>query len=335
MTKSTRDDEMTLIDFLLGECDDTRAEAVRSRLARDASFRKLRDAIERTVAAIRLAPEVEPPHDLVEKTLARIQSARQTEALIAREEFNRRVFRPTFSLRELGALAAVVVLLAIILIPSIRKARQLTLAGQCRSYVGRIGTALHIYANDNDDYLPGLSAQNARWLPAEGQPAVSNSAGLFRLVTGHYEEPVVFQCPAVGGRSFEIRAGMLDFPKDEHISYSYQHALGAYLIRRSDPSLMAVAETMVILADSTPLFRDGKFCPERLRNPISDNHDRAGHNVLYLDMHAGWAELATVGVGNDNIFMAGGICDYQGDERTVSQRDTFLLPAFTAESPPR
>jgi hypothetical protein len=219
--------------------------------------------------------------------------------------------------------------MAFILIPSMRQARFMELTSKCRSQAGQIGSALLVYANANSDYLPGADSAIARWLPDPSEPYVSNSTGLFKLIRSGYASPVLFQCPAVGGRSFVAQAGMSDFPADEFVSYSYQHTLGPHALVRTDPKLSAVAEQMVILADSTPVFRNGRFRSDHVRAAASDNHRGKGQNVLHLDMHVEWSKTPSVGVEGNNIFLAEGIYDYEGKEAPTSPTDTFLLPAYS------
>lgn len=327
MTDQKHDNEVLLIDFLLGRCDEAQESKVRDRLSSEKAFRNLHDQISHTFSALSLAPQVAPPAELVEKTLRRIRQAQQTQALLSREQLSKRLLRPTFSLRELATVAAAVILMAFIFVPSVRQARRLAISGRCASQIGQIGSALLAYANANNDYLPGVGGQERRWLPAVDSPAVSNSAGLFKLV--NYASPVVFQCPAVAGGSFVVRAGMMDFPAGRFISYSYQYTLGPDGLSRTDPVMTGVAESMAILADNTPVFRDGRFLRDRVRASASDNHGGTGQNVLYLDMHVEWAKKASVGVLGNNIYLAEGIYEYRGDEAPVGPTDTFLLPAYS------
>ena len=85
---------------------------------------------------------------------------------------------------------------------------------------------------------------------------------------------------------------------------------------------------MAILADSTPFYRNGGFEADQAATAASENHGRTGQNVLYLDMHVGWAKGPAVGVNKNNIFLAEGIYNYRGNETPVGPTDTFLLPAY-------
>lgn len=329
MTDQRENDEILLIDSLLGRCDGGQQELIRRRLADEPELRRLRDDLRNTFAAMGQAVEYEPPAHLVESTMARVRSARQTDALLAREQLNRRdVIRPTFSLRELSAVAGVLLLVFTIFGVSYRDAQRREDQRNCANRLAELGAALRNYANTNGGYLPATGVQEARWLPASGQPAVSNSTGLFRLVKLGYVSAPSCQCPAVGGDSFVVQAGMVDFPASRFIGFSYHHSLGTKGLWTEDPRLMKVAKSMAILADSTPLFAGGQFHPDRVRAPVSENHHGEGQNVLYLDTHVEFRQRPCVGVQGDNIYLAEGIYSYDGDEAPTGPTDTFLLPAF-------
>jgi hypothetical protein len=331
MTEQRRNDEALLMDLLAGRSPDA-AEEIRLRLEQESEFRALRDDIGNSLAAMKLAPELEPPAGLAERTLARINSLRKTEALVAREELHRRTFfRPTFSLREIGAVAAAAIVLAAVFVPSVYNARQQAAADLCASHQAQIGAGASMYANANNGFLPCTGAPQGRWLPAEGQKATSNSIGPFKLVIAGYVPPAMFQCPAAGGGSaagFAVQAGMNDFPAGKFITYSYQHTLGTNGLSLSNPALAKATKDMAIMADETPLFAGGRFHPERLNTPRSLNHGGRGQNVLYLDMHVQWAGSPNVGVDGDHIYLVKGITNYRGDEAPAGPTDSFLLPSY-------
>jgi prepilin-type processing-associated H-X9-DG protein len=327
MNDSRNHDEQLLIDYVLGEAEEP--ESIRRRIEENPQFAALYADIRKTFGAMALVPELEPPEDLVDRTLQRIGAAQRTRQLIEREELTRRkVFRPTFSLRELSAVAAVALVLVAVFVPSLRQARQRSLRGECAAQAGQIGHALGTYAASFGDVLPFTESSTSRWLPAKGQSHASPSRSLFKLIQQDYASPVWFQCPAVGGSSFVVQAGQTDFPDGKYISYSYQHSVGGSGISRSDPDFQSHASEMAILADDTPLFENGLFHPERIERPVSRNHDGLGQNVLFLDGHVKWSSEPYVGVGNDNIYLVEGVQHYTGTERPRDKTDTFLLPAF-------
>lgn len=326
MSEQQHNDEMLLIDYALRQLSGPETQSVRKRLAEDSDFARRNGNLQNAFAAMQTLGQVAPPDDLMEKTLARIRSAKQTEAFLTQQELGRRIAWPTFSLREAAAVAAAILMMASVFLPAARHSRARTLANECSANVGQIGSAMRTYANDHHFNLPACANHNPRWLASPTQAGVSNSSNLFRLVQVGYSSPVAFQCPAVGGGSFVVQPGMTDFPDNRFVGYSYQHAMGDGGLRLDNSALADVAENMAILADSTPVFANGQFRREHVRDLASENHGRDGQNVLYLDMHVDWRKTANAGVNGNNIYLAEGIFDYKGDETPASPTDSFLLP---------
>lgn len=330
MSEQRRQDEQCLIDYILNECSPDEQRTIEQRLKADRQFAGLHEDLKRSFLAMELGPRENPPEDLVEKTMARVNSARRTRELIQQEEMTRRrTYWPTFSLRELSAMAAVVVLLVAVFVPSLQQARQRTVRSECAAQAGQIGHALQTYAASNNDVLPHVDAETSRWLPNGDEDYVNPSRSLFALIRSELASPVWFQCPAVGGPSFVVEAGQTDFPAGKYVSYSYQHSLGDSSLTRRDADLASNASEMAILADDTPLFEDGLFVRERLDNPVSNNHGGQGQNVLYLDGHVRWSPQPYVGVGNNNIYLVDGVHEYTGTERPREKTDSFLLPSYS------
>jgi hypothetical protein len=290
--------------------------------------------IAHTFGAMELLPEHEAPGDLVARTMARIRQAQQTDALIAREEVGRGVRSPTFSLREALVMAASLLIVAFLFIPSVQQARRTGQIAQCKSNMGQIGYGLQSYANANNQRLPAVGGKDLRWLPGQDRVA-SNSMALFKLVSGGYARPEVFICPAgADGRTSTLVRGATDFPDAGAIQYSYQHAIGPRELSFNDPAMASANTGMVILGDATPLYHNGSFDAKEANTAASDNHGRQGQNVLYLDMHVRWVKEPKVGVNGNNIYVVDSpdrcIYSYRGDETPIGPTDTFLMPAYTA-----
>ena len=326
------EDEFLVMDFLLGRLDAQQQEQLKARMAKEDDLKRLCGDVSNALGALGLLSEVEDCDGLVEKTLARIRQDQQMKAILARQEMKRRrVFMPTFSLRELGVVAAAAVLMAVVFIPSIRAAHRRALQADCTAQAGQIGSAILSYANNNNGQLPAAGSQEHRWLPSERSASASNSSALFRLVQMGYAKAPAFQCPAIGGESFPVQAGMVDFPAGQFVSYSYQHTLGRPL-DLNDSRYGGKQEKMAIMADATPVFSDGQFHPDRANDQAcSDNHNGAGQNVLYLPGNVKWVDSPTVGIDADNIYLVRGVVQYRGDETPSDPTDTFLLPAYSGQ----
>ncbi len=354
MSDATGNEQILIEYFIFRGRGDTPLddEQIESRRRSDPQFDELYRKLEKTFAALSRASDGDPPADMPERIISAVEdrAAAGEKSLPVEELMNRSNERPTFSLRELAAMAVAAVILATMVLVSHREAQKVTNRQLCRANLGQIGNALMFYANGNDGYLPHAAKLTAgdgrrlRWLGQNGREAVSNSAALFKLIKAGYARPEMFLCPGVSGEKpagFTVTADMNDFPNEDCIHYSYQHTLGPYGRGRKgdgNPPLSVnlapmsrVAERMAILADSTPLFEKGCFHPDRLDKPAGRNHDGAGQNVLYLDMHAEWAEKPSIGVNGNHIFLADGIRDYDGDETPNDPTDTFLLPTYSGK----
>ena len=106
MRDNETNNQQLLTDYVLGRLDPQTEQQVRRRTQAEPELKRACDDIRNTFSAMDLAIQAEPPADLVTRTMARIRSARQTDALLAREQLTRRdVIRPTFSIREIAAVA--------------------------------------------------------------------------------------------------------------------------------------------------------------------------------------------------------------------------------------
>jgi len=325
---SEHPDDALLIDFLTGHVSPSELRRVHERLESDPAFARRAGRIGGLLKVLATYEAPAPSDALLARTVAAAESAKKTAALLDREAgMARPVTVPSFSLKELGAMAALLFLVGTILLPSFYRAHQLAQDNACVARAGEIGNALVLYANTHGGSLPALGAPDAAWLADCGERRrLSNSRNLWVLVRDECALPIDFQCPAGETRALNIEqaSALGDFPSRDFISYSYHNAVNATGLRLNAPYAAAKA----ILADRTPVFEGGRFNPDRVNSRNSPNHDQRGQAVLYLDMHAVFAHGGEVGVDGDNIWLVRGVHSYQGHEVPADEHDSFLLPSF-------
>lgn len=329
-------DEAMLIDVLLGQADQAEQDRVAGKLAEDPEFRRRHENATHALAALRLLPVAQPSGDLTARTMGRILGIRRTEQLIDQQEIRRRRILPMPRLKDVAAVAIVLVLVGAIFVPSLRSLSQDAQVRTCASNLGQtVYPGVRRWADAHAGQLPGRLSPVARWWPADDRPAVSNSAALFDLVRDRYAPNLAFACPALthAGDSFDLRAGMVDFPAPQFVSYSYQHSIGINRFNLQTPELRPVLDNLAIMADSNPVFSDGRIRNDRA-GTCSDNHGGGGQNVLYAAGEVRWCTSSAAGVDGDDIFLAGNRRSYTGEESPIGPTDSFLLPAWSGAPHP-
>ncbi len=329
--------EALLLDLHLNRLASDKVLEVEEAIACSGKLAAQSRAIRQVLSALDSYPAPEPPSNLAESVLARIDQQsrvlpfRQAASAIPAGTARDLSASPVLSLRELIAIAACITLFVGIFVPGYFKAQNVARRNLCRENLRQIWGGLAAYANENDGYVTYAGfVPGGSWLPTRvpNVKRFSNTAPLYQLVRGQYvRDTRVFVCPsAPQGRPMlaDSYAEFRDFAEPGNVSYSFQfmNLPRGRLLSGMDPG-------MVLIADRNPFF-DGRaahrISPYRgeVANSLS-HEDGAGQNIVHVDGRGGWTSQPTVGVDQDNIYQAGRIIRYQGTEAPVSPTDTFLV----------
>ncbi len=231
------------------------------------------------------------------------------------------------------ATAAAILMISTAILLSSSHARQQARKALCAGNLGVLGSAVTSYANEFYNQLPyAKTAGNLVWYDAEKKKPCR--AHLFILVKKNYVLPQYLVCPEENFTNKNINQKELstlnDFPQKMIVSYSFQNLFGD---QKFSPQLRQQrwqqAQQLAIMADRTPLLMtDEQLKPELgSGNTFSGNHSNLkGQNILVLDGRVLFQQSPYFGPRKDNIWQAGTIQRYNGQEIPADATDSFLAP---------
>ena len=300
----------------------------------DPGDQRIESALGKTLAPLESWRVAEPPAELNRRILARIESLEKTisfedAAALQPEAATGRRGGWYFSVRDLVAAAACIILTVGLFVPGYRGARTVIDRNACQSNMTNLYAGMAGFAQQNNNQLPNV-AQPAKsnWMPNQERTAQpgNNARNLYVLFKmGYVKNARVFICPArpndVALNRGDYRS-LDNFPSQANVSYSIQNMAGPFRItfKKTDPN-------MVIVGDANPLF-DTDVVQSLLGGPINSSvHGKAaGQNVLYVSGRVVFAKESTCGVQGDDIWRAGDLTKYTGTEVPQCATDTFLIP---------
>lgn len=245
-----------------------------------------------------------------------------------------------FTLIELLVVVAIIALLISILLPSLSRARELAKRLVCAANIKGIGTAMKIYANDNEEQwatplfnegtlgapVPitytstAVVPKGGSEVPARNTVTTSTSTALsvtrafWLLIRSGETTQKQYICPSSGDEAdvTEEIDKYYDFFSLTNLSYGYQVPFGVKETRaseNSDPRMAVAADSSPYTTNATPTapnVYDPNTSPRLWQPYNSGNHGGAGagegQNVLYQDSHATFERKPIVGIDNDNIY---------------------------------
>lgn len=280
--------------------------------------------------------------DLTRRTMERCRQGRQ------QQRFNQQVAmvaqgpdQPRFApWRQVMTAAGVVLIGLALLLPALEHNQRFAHRVACATNLGSAGQAMASYARDHDGLLPRapMAAGGTWWnVGANGEngEVKSNSAHLYLLVRRGYIDPEQLACPT-NEHADEARLTREhhDWLRPEQVSFSF-HNVSAGSIR------LVNTPDLALLADKNPLFvaEAGRvtFDREVATDAPSRAHGGDGQNVLRADGIVVWTIRPVLRKhdlfsddpldgDDDNIWVAAGVKQYNGDEKPASDRDSFLVP---------
>lgn len=239
-----------------------------------------------------------------------------------------------FSLVELLVVIGIVVILFSIFVPYVAKMRETENRARCAENLRQILGGLQLYAHANHNLYPSVSYDPAHnpngytaftganspdpFAPDTQVRPNDVTASLWLLVRAGAAQPAAFICPS-GDDTPDVSDPAVwrqrsNFTSGQHLSYSYASpfsAAPAYVLNDylpADFALMADKNPGISRAGSdatAPAYNDP---PLQIAQANSNNHGRAGQNVLYADGHVAFQTTPYCGFGNgmlrDNIYTA-------------------------------
>ncbi len=324
-----------LLDFHLGRLEPQQQQALRARIASDSTLRAQHEALASVFAALSRYDVPTPPADLAQRVSRRVA---QTPRLAVRRSAPTPVrgdppitLLPMQTVRDIAAVAAVVVLMIGVGVPGVLHMRERSNRTLCSMNLGQIGQGLSSYASVFGDSLPfaGWSSRSS-WKPTSEPNAVvaPNRRHVYALVRASFVPTQSFVCPSTTDQPMpsEQIARSNDFLEARNISYAAQNMAGAR------PRL-GDAPTMPILGDDNPFFDNGLPLFDAIRGlGLADAsqfnsraHRAAGQNLLSLGGTVRWTSSPDCGVDGDNVWTLRDVSQYTGREGPSLASDSHLL----------
>lgn len=331
-----RDFDPILLDLHLGHLSTVEQADVRKRIAAEPELAEQDAALAAMFAALN-APQAAPmPPDLVARTVARVQAAGPAPRVVRpRDELTAHVERQDVgiirlgNLRDIVAVAALIVLAVGIGVPGLLHMRERSQRLGCSYNLAQLGVGLQQYASTYASSVPFAGfGRMASWQPTDDPAMVTvpNRRHVYPLLRLHFvQDPRLFICPSQPHVPMpaDLVQRYYDFLEGRNISYAYQNMAGARPSANDDARLPILSDENPLFEDGLPLLDARRFQRPELAN--SRAHDGGGQNILTLGGHVRWATTPLAGIDDDNIWVLQDVESYTGREGPSSTGDAHLL----------
>ena len=219
-----------------------------------------------------------------------------------------------FTLVELLVVVAIIALLVGILVPSLRRAKEMARRAVCMSNVHHIVFSVHGYACDNEKWLPdGLTAgggQNVQWISKYIVDAMDRYVGNWEITDcPNWHDARIITSLAIDGKA-TIGSGRreINAAGDTMLGYVYIGGLTWTWDQYPNPVDAWVSPRSLTAGSNLPVFADRTAQPnppwlskvphtssgfrQQAGSPPPEDLDAEGGNTGYLDGCVKWVSLS-------------------------------------------
>lgn len=203
----------------------------------------------------------------------------------------RSIERNRFTIVELLVVVGVIAILAALLLPALKSARDTAKGISCINNEKQMGCAFLYYGSDNDNWLPQpWSSGSFNWYRAltvyliPGSPAYPDASWVEMAMKPMLRGQTLFTCPTQSNNIIGTAYG-IKYPGYEGDTYAgNQYCSNTKLAPWLEGGN---ASTMIMVGDCEKNYQLMGWATEGHPNYLNYCH-RGGVNLLYIDGHASW-----------------------------------------------